>query len=140
MGQRGLRKDCITLLTSSTSVGKILRVRRPSENLFRTLVRPFINAIFSSRDFVLKTVRSRKLSVDIGREEKKGWDGSVTGVGRCCDPRVIIERSKAFKKTVRINRTDLCHIVYLEGQCPDVPSLEQVCRHYHADPRGCHDS
>jgi hypothetical protein len=35
------------------------------------------------------------LSVDIGREEKKGCDGNVAGVGRCCEPRVIIERRRA---------------------------------------------
>jgi hypothetical protein len=38
---------------------------------------------FSSRDLVEKLARSRKLRVDIGREEKKGCDGSVDGVGRC---------------------------------------------------------
>jgi hypothetical protein len=61
-----------------------------------------MNEIFSSLDFVLKLERSKKLSVDIGREEKKGCDGSVTGVGRCCEPRVIIERSRAFNEMVRI--------------------------------------
>jgi hypothetical protein len=72
-------------------------VRRPTENLSRTLAKPLRKDILSDLDFVLKLERSRKLSVDIAREEKKGCDGSVAGVGRCCEPRVIIERSKALK-------------------------------------------
>ena len=85
-------------LTSSRSVGRILRVRRPSENLSNTLLRPFIKDIFSSRDLVLKLDRSRKFSVDIGSDEKNGWEGSVVGVGRCCDPRVTSDRSKAIEQ------------------------------------------
>jgi hypothetical protein len=38
--------------------------------------------IFSSRDLVAKVERSRKLRVDIGRELKKGWVGSMLGEGR----------------------------------------------------------
>ena len=51
-------------------------------NLSKTPVRPFMKDIFSSLVLAAKLVRSRKLSVDIGNEEKKGWDGSVDGVGR----------------------------------------------------------
>jgi hypothetical protein len=41
-----------------------------------------MNEIFSSRVFAVKFERSRKLRVDIGSEEKNGWEGSVDGVGR----------------------------------------------------------
>lgn len=64
--------DTKTRCTSSTSEGKIFRVRNPSENRSRTLVRPFMKVIFSSRDFDAKFDRSRKLSVDMDRDEKKG--------------------------------------------------------------------
>jgi hypothetical protein len=37
--------------------------------------------IFSSLVFDVKFDRSRKLSVDIGKEEKKEWDGKVVGDG-----------------------------------------------------------
>lgn len=69
-----LEFDCLNEdgLTSSRSVGRILRVRRPSENLSNTLLKPFIKDIFSSRDLVLKLDRSRKFSVDIGSDEKNG--------------------------------------------------------------------
>lgn len=68
--------------TSSRSEGKILRVCKLSENRFSTPAKPFINEIFSSLDFVVKFERSRKLSVDIGSEEKKGCVDNVDGVGR----------------------------------------------------------
>lgn len=58
--------------TSSSSEGKILRVRKPSENLSKTPVNPFIKETFSSRVFAVKFERSRKLRVEIGSEEKKG--------------------------------------------------------------------
>jgi hypothetical protein len=106
-----LRDICTHILTSSTRVGKILRVRRPTENLLRTPAKPLRNDILSDLDFVLKLDRSRKLSVDIAREEKKGCDGRVTGVGRCCEPRVTRERSKAFKGMVRVFPMDSCNAV-----------------------------
>lgn len=56
--------------TSSRSDGRILRIRRPSENLPRTPMSPFMNDIFSSRVFAAKFDRSRKLSVEMGNEEK----------------------------------------------------------------------
>ena len=75
--------------------GKILRVRSPSENLSKTPVSPFINEIFSSRVFAVKLERSRKFKVEMGREEKKGWVGRVSGVGRELECRVINERRRA---------------------------------------------
>lgn len=82
------------LHTSSTSEGRILRLLRPSENLSRTLVKPFMNEIFSSRDFAVKFDRSRKFKVDIGSEEKNGCVGNVAGVGRLLECRVISDRSR----------------------------------------------
>lgn len=69
-------------LTSSSSDGKIFLVLKPSENRSSTLVNPFMKDIFSSLVFAVKFDRSRKFKVDIGRDEKKAWEGSVSGVGR----------------------------------------------------------
>jgi hypothetical protein len=41
-----------------------------------------MNEIFSSLVFAVKLLRSRKLSVEIGSEEKNGCEGSADGVGR----------------------------------------------------------
>ena len=76
-------------LTSSSSDGRILRIRRPSENRPSTPVSPFMNEIFSSRVFAAKFERSRKLSVDMGSEEKNGCEGSEEGDGRLCGCLVI---------------------------------------------------
>ena len=48
-----------------------------------------MNDIFSSRDFEAKFDRSRKLSVEIERDEKKGCEGKDDGPGRLCGCRVI---------------------------------------------------
>jgi hypothetical protein len=58
--------------TSSSSDGRTFRTRSPSEKRSRTLVSPFINDIFSSLDFAAKLDRSKKLSVEIGNDEKNG--------------------------------------------------------------------
>jgi len=51
--------------------------------------------ITSSRDFVVKFARSKKLSVDIGRDEKKLCDGRLVGVGlgSGCRVRSIVRSS-----------------------------------------------
>ena len=72
-------------------------MRSPSENLPRTAVNPFMNEIFSSRVFAVKFDRSRKFSVEMGRDEKKGCEGSVDGVGRSFACRVISSRKRAVK-------------------------------------------
>jgi hypothetical protein len=41
-----------------------------------------MNATFSSRLLAAKFERSKKLSVDMAMDEKKGYDGSIVGVGR----------------------------------------------------------
>ena len=41
-----------------------------------------MNEIFSSRDLAAKVDRSRKLSVEMGREEKNACEGRVVGEGR----------------------------------------------------------
>lgn len=64
-------------------------MRRPSENLSRTLVRPFINEIFSSRVFAAKFERSRKLSVDTTNDEKNGCRGRSDGLGLLCGCRLM---------------------------------------------------
>ena len=54
-----------------------------------------MNEIFSSLVLAVKLERSRKLRVDIGRDEKKGWEGRVDGVGRSSPRRVIRDRINA---------------------------------------------
>jgi hypothetical protein len=81
-------------VTSPSRVGKILRVRRPSENLSKTLTSPFMNDIFSSLVFDVKFDLSKKLRVEMGKEEKNGWDGRFEGVGLFVGWRVIKERSR----------------------------------------------
>ena len=72
-GSGEVRFHCnILTRTSSSSEGRIFRTRSPSEKRSRTLVSPFINDIFSSLDFAAKLDRSKKLSVEIGKDEKKG--------------------------------------------------------------------
>jgi hypothetical protein len=56
--------------TSSSKDGRTFRTRSPSEKRSRTLVSPFMNDIFSSLDFAAKFDRSKKLSVEIGNDEK----------------------------------------------------------------------
>ena len=75
-------RNIVEQLTSSSSDGKIFLVLKPSENRSSTLVSPFIKDIFSSLVLAVKFDRSRKFKVEIGREEKKEWEGSVSGVGR----------------------------------------------------------
>lgn len=69
------------LPTSSSKLGRIFRARKPSENRPKTLVRPFMKAIFSSRGLEAKFDRSRKLRVEIEIELKNGLVESVDGVG-----------------------------------------------------------
>ncbi len=83
--------------TSSRREGNIFLDLRPSENLSKTLVRPFMKDIFSSRVLAVKLERSRKFKVEIGREEKNGWDGRVLGLGRFVACRVIIERRSSTR-------------------------------------------
>ena len=85
----------LMVLTSSRRDGRIFRIRRPSENLSKTLVNPFMNEIFSSRVLEVKLERSRKFKVEIGSEEKNGCSGRVVGVGRLFPCRVINIRSNA---------------------------------------------
>jgi hypothetical protein len=85
----------VILLTSSTREGKIFLVLRPSLNLSKTLVRPFMNETFSSRVFEAKFERSKKFRVDIDNEEKNACDGIVDGVGLLCGCRVIIDCNNA---------------------------------------------
>jgi hypothetical protein len=87
-----------SILTSSNKEGRIFRVRSPSENLPKTVLRPFINETFSSRDFEVKLERSRKLSVETGNELKNGYDSKVVGVGRELAWRVINERIRSYDK------------------------------------------
>ena len=69
------------LPTSSTREGRIFRVLRPSENLSRTLVKPFMKEIFSSRVFEANVDRSKKFNVDIESDEKNGCVGRDVGAG-----------------------------------------------------------
>lgn len=54
-----------------------------------------MNDTFSSLDLAAKVDRSKKFRVEIGKEEKKGSDGSEAGVGLFCGCRVTIEASIA---------------------------------------------
>lgn len=60
-----------------------------------------MNEIFSSRVFAAKFERSRKLSVEMGSEEKNGWEGRAEGDGRLCGCRVI----RALRRTVLRRRS-----------------------------------
>jgi hypothetical protein len=57
-----------------------------------------MNDIFSSLVFEVKFDRSRKLSVEMGKDEKNGWVGRVDGVGRLLACRVISKRSNAKRR------------------------------------------
>jgi hypothetical protein len=59
-------------LTSSSKEGNSFLSFKFSEKRPRTLVSPFMNAIFSSCGLAAKVDRSRKLRVEIGNDEKKG--------------------------------------------------------------------
>jgi hypothetical protein len=50
--------------------------------------------IFSSLVLAVKFDRSRKFKVEMGNEEKNGCEGSVVGVGRLVDCRVIRDRRR----------------------------------------------
>jgi hypothetical protein len=56
-----------------------------------------MNDTFSSRDLVANVERSRKLSVEIGRELKNGCEGRVLGAGLDWGCRVMRSRSSADK-------------------------------------------
>lgn len=62
-------------LTSSNKLGNTLPFRKRSENVGTTLTKPLKNVAFSSRGFDANVVGSRKLSVEIASDEKKGWEG-----------------------------------------------------------------
>jgi hypothetical protein len=70
-------------------------MRSPALKRGRTDERPERKASFSSRDFVAKVERSRKLRVLMGRELKKGWEGRVAGEGRAWGCRVMSWRRRA---------------------------------------------
>jgi hypothetical protein len=80
--------------------------------------------IFSSRVFAVKLDRSRKFKVEMGSEEKKGWDGRVSGVGRELEYRVIRDRrspendsmsEKALKKPgLNKHLVDQCRVSPLQ--------------------------
>jgi len=62
-----------------------------------------MNEIFSSRVFVVKLERSRKLRVDIGSDEKKEREGRVDGVGRFAKERVKSDRKRPISLRQTIN-------------------------------------
>jgi hypothetical protein len=65
-----------------------------------------MNDTFSSLVFAAKFDLSKKFKVEIGREEKKEWEGRLVGVKRFWGCRVINERSIAITllKTVLRNK------------------------------------
>lgn len=88
--------------TSSNNVGSIFRLFRPSENLLRTFVRPFMKEIFSSRVLAVKLDRSKKFRVEIGRDEKKGSLGKLDGVGLPLWFRVTRDRRRAVRRLLHV--------------------------------------
>ena len=139
---RRIRPQKERSLTSSSSDGRILRVRRPSEKRSSTLVSPFMNEIFSSRVFAAKFERSRKLSVDIGNEEKNGCEGRAEGDGRLCVCRVI----RALRRTVRKCSVmekpegDVSRCAYHGDLGRAAPSPSAACRRFRAASRCCRGS
>ena len=96
---RTFHQDKEGTLTSSRRDGKTFLTLSPSENLSRTLVKPFMNEIFSSRLFAAKLDLSRKLRVDIGSDEKNECEGSEDEVSRFVGCRVIKAFSIARRKS-----------------------------------------
>ncbi len=92
--------------TSSTRDGSSFLCFRPSEKPLRTEVSPFMKATFSSLGLVEKVDRSRKLSVDTGREEKKDAAGIAETDRRLWRLRVIKFRKSAETKVVRLVTSD----------------------------------
>lgn len=112
--------------TSSRSEGRIFRVLSPSENRPRTPARPFMNEIFSSLVLAVKLLLSKKLSVEMGSEEKKDCEGSVDGVGRDVAWRVIRERNSAAQKANEQNMGTSLRKAYTANPYPVYPILGLV--------------
>jgi hypothetical protein len=124
--------------TSSNRDGRIFLVRSCSENLSKTVVNPFINDIFSSRVLEVKFERSRKFRVDIGKEEKNGWEGSVVGEGRLFGCLVIDNRSKAGRYTrLWPDAVRNKGMADLEDHYPAAPYQVGVDQHSRATHLGC---
>lgn len=131
-------RRCVSFISSKRE-GRIFLVLRPSENLSRTETSPFMKDIFSSLDFVAKLERSRKLSVEIGSDEKKACEGSVDGFGRlpwCRVTRVFSRAGNKFSK----REVKVFWGTYIVGPGPDAPSLATVSQHCRVNHRDSHDS
>jgi hypothetical protein len=85
-------------LTSSSRLGRTLPFRNLSENVGNTLTSPRRKVAFSSRGFEANVVGSRKLRVEMAREEKNEWDGSEASERRLdgCRVRSLGRRSVAL--------------------------------------------
>ncbi len=69
-------------LTSSSKLGRTLPFRNRSEKVDSTRTSPLRKVAFSSLGFEAKVVGSRKLSVEMAREEKNGCEGSEARLRR----------------------------------------------------------
>lgn len=76
-------------LTSSTKLGRILRICRRSENFGSTPTNPLRKLARSSFDLDAKLEGSRKSSVEVARFEKNGWEGKLKDVSRDAGVRVM---------------------------------------------------
>lgn len=97
-----------------------------------------MNEIFSSLVFDVKFDRSKKLSVDIGKEEKKECEGSVVGVGlllACLDMRDDRRAEKQLSVLNYYARDKFTR--YLVDLCRGSLSLVQASQHSLAVRRDC---
>ena len=88
-----------------------------------------MNDIFSSLDFAAKLDRSKKLSVEIGNDEKNGWDGRELGVGRLWECRVISEASIAASETLLSNKLTIENETCPEDLCLSVRFQKAAAQH-----------
>jgi len=77
-----LRINRQTRLTSSSSDGRTLPFLSLSENVGKTRTSPRKKVAFSSLGLEANVVGSRKLSVDMASEEKKGCEGKEARLSR----------------------------------------------------------
>lgn len=99
----------MTLLTSSSRLGKIFVLLSRSLNDGNTLTSPRRYVAFSSLGFEANVVGSRKFSVDIAREEKNGCDGKEARLRR--DEGCLVSRrgSRSTRQLANASETWTAH-------------------------------
>lgn len=128
-------------LTSSSRLGNILPRRKRSEKVGSTLTSPRRNVAFSSLGFEANVVASKKLSVEIASDEKKGCDGKEARLRRFDGCRVSsLGRRSEFQSPARRRDSPLSSALHLSHLDPFIQSrrtkLPSACsRKLCIDPR-----